>query len=195
MARIAVTVTSDFEDSELTYPAEALEAAGHEVVIIGEKAGEEIHGKRGKSKTAVAGTPEQRDPTDFDALLIPGGYSPDKLRTDPHMVSFVQEFFRSNKPVAAVCHGPQLLIEAGVVDGRTMTSWPSVKTDLKNAGATETIGMCEITMTGVAGSVFFRSSASQANCSSSSTATYPPCGRGWMLSSTMKCQPALSKLR
>ncbi|MCA9594962.1 MAG: type 1 glutamine amidotransferase [Myxococcales bacterium] len=136
MARIAVTVTSDFEDSELTYPAEALEAAGHEVVIIGEKAGEEIHGKRGKSKTAVAGTPEQRDPTDFDALLIPGGYSPDKLRTDPHMVSFVQEFFRSNKPVAAVCHGPQLLIEAGVVDGRTMTSWPSVKTDLKNAGAT-----------------------------------------------------------
>ncbi len=135
MAKVAVAVTSDFEDSELTYPTEALEAAGHEVVIVGEKAGEEISGKRGKASVKVAGTASEQDAKDFDALLIPGGYSPDKLRTDPEVVSFVREFYETDKPIAAVCHGPQLLIEAGVVRGKKMTSWPSVKTDLENAGA------------------------------------------------------------
>ena len=78
---------------------------------------------------------KDRDPTSYDALLIPGGYSPDQLRVDDDVVNFVKRFAATQRPIAAVCHGPQLLIEAGVVEGRTLTSWPSVRTDLRNAGA------------------------------------------------------------
>jgi protease I len=136
MAKIAVVLAPDFEDSELEKPKDALQKAGHELVVIGNKVGDELEGKQGEAFATVEATADSVRAEDFDALLIPGGYSPDKLRLVPSVVSLVRRFFELGRPVAAVCHGPQLLIEAGVVKGRTLTSWPSVKTDLVNAGAT-----------------------------------------------------------
>ena len=133
--KIAVLLASDFEDSELTQPVEALRAAGHEVEILGSRSGESLEGKQGEASVTTDGAAKDSDPSTYDALLIPGGYSPDQLRTDEDVVDFVRRFASLGRPIAAVCHGPQLLIEAGVVAGKTMTSWPSVRTDLKNAGA------------------------------------------------------------
>ena len=135
MAHIAVPLANDFEDSEFTVPAERLRAAGHRITVIGRAAGDRVTGKRGKARVAVDASAEDVDPDDFDALVIPGGYSPDHLRTVPSVVSFVRRFCATGKLVAAVCHGPQLLIEADAVRGRTTTSWPSVRKDLENAGA------------------------------------------------------------
>ena len=135
MSRIAVLLTNDFEDAELTEPVDRVERAGHEVVYLGKQAGETVRGKRGKATATVDARAADHSPFEFDAMLIPGGYSPDQLRTDADVVAFVREFVGSGKPVAAICHAPQLLIEAGVVRGRLMTSWPSIKTDLINAGA------------------------------------------------------------
>jgi protease I len=134
MARIAFVLGNDFEDSELREPYKALHAAGHELEVIGVKAGEVVRGKHGEQVTIDAAASE-RDPASYDALVIPGGYSPDHLRMDKHVVRFVQGFVRNDKLVAAVCHGPQLLIEADAVEGKKLTSWPSVRTDLLNAGA------------------------------------------------------------
>jgi protease I len=133
--RIAIIVGADVEDSEFSVPYERLSAAGHAVTVIGAKANERVHGKRGKLTVVTESAASAADAKDFDALVIPGGYSPDHLRLDPGAVTFVKGFFDSSKPVAAICHGPQLLIEAGVVRDRTVTSWPSVRTDLENAGA------------------------------------------------------------
>lgn len=135
MAKVAVTLASDFEDSELTHPALALEKAGHQVVIVGTDEGATLRGKQGQASVNVRGTPKSHAAADFDALLIPGGYSPDHLRTEPEIVAFVKHFFDQKKLVAAICHGPQLLIEADVVRGKRLTSWPSVRKDLENAGA------------------------------------------------------------
>jgi len=135
MARIAMPLADDFEDAEFTVPAERLRAAGHEVVVVGSKAGTTVKGKRGKASVTVESAAGGLDPGAFDVLVIPGGYSPDHLRLDPTVVAFVRTFAQSGKLVAAVCHGPQLLIEADAVRGRTMTSWPSVRKDLENAGA------------------------------------------------------------
>lgn len=135
MARIAFVLGEDFEDSEFRKPYDALRAAGHEIAIIGAKAGEVVHGKQGREEIEIERAAAASDPRDFDALVIPGGYSPDHLRTDAQVVRFVQGFVRDDKLVAAVCHGPQLLIEADAVEGKTLTSWPSVHTDLVNAGA------------------------------------------------------------
>ena len=135
MARIAMPVGPDFEDAELTVPRERLRAAGHDVTLIGTEAGRRVSGKRGKTEVTIDVSGADADPGAFDALVIPGGYSPDHLRTDRGVVAFVRRFCESGKPVAAVCHGPQLLIEAEAVNGRTLTSWPSVRKDLENAGA------------------------------------------------------------
>ena len=135
MAKIAVPLANDFEDSEFTVPCERLRAAGQEFVVVGTEAGATVRGKRGKATATIERSSREIDPREFDALVIPGGYSPDHLRLDRDLVSFVRRFVRSGKLVAAVCHGPQLLIEADVVRGRTMTSWPSVRKDLENAGA------------------------------------------------------------
>ncbi len=135
LAKIAMPLDSDFEDSEYRVPYDALVKAGHEVVILGLEKGKEITGKQGKETAAVDSTASEVRPEDFDALVIPGGYSPDHLRTSEKLVDFVRKFEKLKRPIAAVCHGPQLLIEADVVRDRTLTSWPSVKTDLKNAGA------------------------------------------------------------
>jgi len=135
MAKIAIPLANDFEDSEFTVPCERLRAAGHEIVVVGTEAGATVRGKRGKASARIERSSRQLDPREFDALVIPGGYSPDHLRLDNDLVSFVRRLVQSGKLVAAVCHAPQLLIEADVVRGRTMTSWPSVRKDLENAGA------------------------------------------------------------
>jgi protease I len=135
MARVAMPVGEDFEDSELTQPRTALTEAGHEVVMIGSRKGQRVHGKRGEATAAIDCAAGDVDPDQFDALVIPGGYSPDHLRTDEAVVDFIRRFAATGKPLAAICHGPQLLIEAGAVEGREVTSWPSVRTDVENAGA------------------------------------------------------------
>lgn len=135
MARVAVVLGEDFEDSEFRMPYDRLQAAGHEVRLIGAKKGEVVHGKKGKETATIEAAARECRPSDFDAVVIPGGYSPDHLRTDESTVIFVREIARAGKPVAAVCHGPSLLIEADVVRNKTVTSWPSIRTDLENAGA------------------------------------------------------------
>jgi len=135
MARIAMVLAEDFEDSEFRKPYDALREAGHEIELLGAKAGETVHGKKGTEHVELQAAASDRDPAEFDAIVIPGGYSPDHLRTDKGVVEFVHTMVEQGKVVAAVCHGPQLLIEADAVDGKQLTSWPSVKTDLVNAGA------------------------------------------------------------
>jgi protease I len=134
MARIAFLVGEEFEDEEVRVPKDRLRAAGHDVVMIGLQRGPVV-GKRGKERVDIEATPQELRPEDFAALVIPGGHSPDHLRTDIHVVRFVREFGLLGRPLAAVCHGPSLLIEAELVDGARVTSWPSIHTDLVNAGA------------------------------------------------------------
>jgi len=135
---IAILVAEGFEQVELTEPRKALEQAGAQTRIVS-PAKSEVQGwnhfdKGDKLKVDVP--LEQADAGEFDALLLPGGVAnPDQLRTQPRAVQFVRSFFDADKPVAVICHGPWTLIEAGVVRGRTLTSWPSLKTDLVNAGA------------------------------------------------------------
>jgi protease I len=128
-------VGEGFEDSEFSVPLQRLREAGHEVVIAGSVRGETVHGKRGDSEAPIERTAAEIAVVDYDALVIPGGHGPDRLRLDADVVRFTREFMARGKPVAAICHGPQLLIEADSVRGRTLTSWPSVRTDLVNAGA------------------------------------------------------------
>jgi protease I len=136
--RVAIVATDGFEQSELLEPRKALEAEGATVEIVAPKSGEiqgMEHHDKGK-KVAVDRTIDEVKPDDFAALMLPGGVAnPDALRTMPKVVSFVRKFFDEQKPVAAICHGAWTLVEADVVKGRTMTSWPSLKTDLENAGA------------------------------------------------------------
>jgi protease I len=136
MANVAILLEDDFEDSEFDTPRTTLLESEHQVTVIGREAGKELHGKKGRvTYTADVGIDEV-SADDFDLLVVPGGYSPDKLRTDPRVVGFVRTMHDQGKPVAAICHAGSLLIEANVVRGVTLTSWPSIKTDLINAGAT-----------------------------------------------------------
>jgi protease I len=137
--RLAVLATDGFEQVELTRPIEAAREAGATVEIVSMKPGE-IQGVQGDDKGdrfPVDRTTDTVNPDDYDALLIPGGTkSPDRLRADERAVRFVREFVMSGKPVASICHGPWMLVEADVVRGRTLTSWPTLKTDIRNAGGT-----------------------------------------------------------
>jgi protease I len=135
MARIAFVLGEDFEDSEFRIPYDSLREAGHQIEVLGPTAGETVKGKRGNEQVRIEAACADRNPDDYDALVIPGGYSPDHLRVDREVVRFVHKMVHSDKLIAAVCHGPQLLIEADAVEGKTVTSWPSVHTDLVNAGA------------------------------------------------------------
>jgi len=135
MANIAMLLAQDFEDSEFTVPFDRAKELTHQVTVIGSKAGEVVVGKRRQAKATADAAARDADPKSFDALVIPGGYSPDHLRLDEYAVSFTRQCVESGMLVAAICHGPQLLIEAEVVKGRTLTSWPSVRKDLENAGA------------------------------------------------------------
>lgn len=131
--RIACVLANGFEDSEFKKPYDAFRRAGHEVILIGLKAGEPLQGYRGKEKAKTEKDLDEVRPDQFDALFIPGGQSPDHLRVDDRVVNFVRAF--RDKPIFAVCHGPQLLITAELVRGRKMTAWKTVQVDLKNAGA------------------------------------------------------------
>lgn len=136
--RVAILATDGFEQSELTAPRDALREAGAKTVVIAPKAGTIRgwqHGQWGDD-VAVDLVLADAQSEDYDALMLPGGVmNPDRLRTDPEAVAFVRAFFESEKPVAAICHGPIMLIEADVLrGGRQLTSWPSLKTDIRNAG-------------------------------------------------------------
>lgn len=135
---VAILVTEGFEQVELTEPRKALEEAGAQTVIVS-PAKDEVQGWKhfDKADKFKVDLPlEQADANQFDALLLPGGVAnPDQLRTMPEAVQFVRAFFDAGKPAAVICHGPWTLINAGVVKGRTITSWPSLQTDLINAGA------------------------------------------------------------
>jgi protease I len=137
--RIAFLATDGVEEVEYTEPRKAIENAGGQAELISIKDGE-IQAVNHMDKAGTYPVEKQvKDATteQYDALVLPGGVAnPDFLRTDPDAVRFVRDFFATGKPVAAICHGPWTLVEAGVVDGRTLTSWPSLRTDLANAGAT-----------------------------------------------------------
>ena len=135
MALVAIIVDEMFEDSELADPYLALQQAGHKPLLIGLRDGKPLVGKKGRHRIVTERSIDDVSAADFDALVIPGGFSPDKLRTSVKMVGFTREMFNAGKPVAAICHAGSLLIEADVAEGRTLTSWPSIKTDLLNAGA------------------------------------------------------------
>ncbi|PKN17348.1 MAG: protease [Deltaproteobacteria bacterium HGW-Deltaproteobacteria-6] len=135
MATIAVIITNMFEDSEYSEPVFAFMAAGHKIVHIGIQAGETVKGIKKGTPVVIDQTLKDLSITGFDALLIPGGYSPDQLRIHADALRFAREFVESGKPVFVICHGPQLLISARVVKGRKITGWKSIKDDLINAGA------------------------------------------------------------
>ncbi len=134
--KIACVITDMFEDVEYTDPAKAYEEAGHEVVTIGFEKGQKVEGKQGEEKVEIQKSIDEVNANEFDALFIPGGFSPDILRGDERFVSFAKEFMDAKKPVFAICHGPQLLITAKALEGRDSTGYKSIKVDLENAGAT-----------------------------------------------------------
>jgi len=133
--RIAIMVEQDFEDSELVEPMKAFREAGGKVTIVGSGSQRSYWGKRRDANVKADTSADQVSAEDFDAVIIPGGYAPDKMRLHQSMIDLVKKAYDMGKVVAAVCHGPQLLISAGIVRGRRMTSWPSVEIDLRNAGA------------------------------------------------------------
>lgn len=132
--KIAILATDDFEDSELSEPYERLRDAGFNVLIVGPAAGAEIVGKKREFKVTTDLSVDSVSADDFNALVIPGGYSPDRLRLNERAVEFTRAFGATGKPLAAICHGPQLLISAGLVKSRTLTCWPSITIDIVNAG-------------------------------------------------------------
>jgi protease I len=133
--KIAVVLGPKFEDSEFKEPYDALRNAGHDVTVVGLEAGAQILGDKGKVTASVDAAFKDVKPEDFDALLIPGGGSPDKLRAHDDPVRFVKAFMQAGKPVLAICHGPQLLLTADEYKGHRMTAWKTVQGDLKKAGA------------------------------------------------------------
>lgn len=133
--KIACLLGQGFEDSEFRVPYDRLKKEGYAVDIIGVKAGEELTGYKGREAVKAEIGIDDASPDDYDALLIPGGQSPDHLRVDRRMVDFVSRFDQTGKPLAAVCHGPQLLAAAHLVKGRTLTAWSTVQDDLKQMGA------------------------------------------------------------
>jgi protease I len=135
--KIAILATNGFEQSELLEPQRALQAAGAETSVVSLEKGE-IKGWTANNwgqGVPVDLTIDEAKPSDFDGLLLPGGVmNPDRLRLSSKAVQFARAFFDAHKPIAAICHGPWLLVEAGIVRGRTLTSWRSLKTDIVNAG-------------------------------------------------------------
>lgn len=136
--RVAILATDGFEQSELIEPRKALDDAGAATEVVSPKDGR-VRGwnhKQWGREVDVDQPLRSADPKDYDALLLPGGVmNPDALRMDPAAVAFVWHFFEARKPVAAICHGPWTVIEAGAAQGQKMTSWPSLRTDIQNAGA------------------------------------------------------------
>lgn len=135
--KIAVVLDNLFEDVEYTSPVEALKSEGHEITVIGKETGT-VKGKSEDTEVQVDKAISDVKPEDFDALLIPGGFSPDMLRGDEQgrFGEFTKHFVQNEKPVFAICHGPQLLIDTDLLKGKNLTSFLSVRKDLENAGAT-----------------------------------------------------------
>jgi protease I len=136
--KVAILVANGFEQSEMTEPRKALDEAGAGTDLISPEKQQVRAFKHDEpgDKFDVDVPLDQADPDDYDALLLPGGVAnPDKLRIIPKAIEFIKAFVEAGKPIAAICHGPWTLIEAGAVSGRKMTSWPSLQTDLRNAGA------------------------------------------------------------
>ena len=133
--RIACVLAADFDDAEFQEPYEAYLQAGHEVTVIGLKAGEALRGKKGQVTALAEKEFDDVSPTDFDALFIPGGNSPDRLRAHDEAVVFVKAMMTARKPVMAICHGPQLLMTAEEHKRHRMTAWKTIQGDLKKAGA------------------------------------------------------------
>ena len=134
MAKVATVLTDLFEDVEFTSPRDALVEAGHEVVVIGPEKGKTAEGKQGEAEVEIDLGIDEADPSDYDALFIPGGYSPDKLRGDERFLDFVRHFSDNEKHIFSICHAPQLLVNADVLKGKDLTSVSQVAVDVKNAG-------------------------------------------------------------
>ncbi len=133
--RVAVLIEEGFEDSELVEPLRALRDASARVVVVGSGSQASYRGKRGTATVPVDTTAGEVRADDFDAVIVPGGHAPDRMRMYEPMIDLVTRAVEAGKVVGAICHGPQLLISADVVRGRRVTSWPSVAVDLRNAGA------------------------------------------------------------
>ena len=132
--RVAVLVEDEFDDRELTGPLDALRSAGATVLVVGPTAGASYRGKRGEAVVTADLSAGAARIEDFDAVVIPGGHAPDKMRMRHAMVDLARDAMEAGKPVAAICHGAQVLISANVLRGRTLTCWPSIAIDVKNAG-------------------------------------------------------------
>jgi protease I len=132
--RIALLVEDGFEAREVTEPLQTLRNEGAEVVLVGPQAKVEYHDKKGATTIASDIAAGSARMSAFDALVIPGGYAPDKMRMRHAMIDLVKDAFADGKPVAAICHGPQVLISANALRGKTLTCWPSIAIDVKNAG-------------------------------------------------------------
>ncbi len=135
VAKVAFIVDNMFEDSEFRVPYDQVKSSGHEAVIVGLEKGKKLEGKKGDETITTDVAVGDVGAGEFDALVIPGGYSPDLIRSNEQMVDLVRSIAEAQKPVAAICHAGWMLAEAGVAKGKTVTSWPSIKTDLINAGA------------------------------------------------------------
>jgi protease I len=132
--RVAMLVEEEFEDRELTGPLDRLRSEGATVTIVGPVKGGSYRGKRGEAHIVADMGAGAARIADFDALVIPGGHAPDRMRMRHAMVDLARDAMDAGKPVAAICHGPQLLISANALRGRTLTCWPSIAVDVKNAG-------------------------------------------------------------
>ncbi|XKF10398.1 type 1 glutamine amidotransferase [Planococcus rifietoensis] len=135
-----------FEDVEYTEPAKAFNEAGHELINIEKEAGKKVTGKQGEAVVTIDKGIDDVNPDEFDALLLPGGFSPDQLRADDRFVTFTKAFMDAKKPVFAICHGPQLLITAKALEGRKATGFKSIQVDMEYAGATvvdEEVAVCQ----------------------------------------------------
>ncbi len=134
MSKIAILITDMFEDIEYKLPVRAFNKADHEIIHVGLNEGNIVKSKKQKINVKIDESIDNISIHDFDALFIPGGYSPDKLRIHEQVVDFVAKFVNSEKPVFSICHAPQLLITADVVKGGKITGWKSIIQDIKNAG-------------------------------------------------------------
>jgi protease I len=133
--KVAILAEQDFEDSELVQPGKALADSGAHVIIVGSGSKQVYSGKRGTATIKADITADELNVAAIDAVIIPGGYAPDKMRLYPAMIDLVRNAYKKGKLIAAICHGPQMLISANIVRGKRITSWPSIRVDLENAGA------------------------------------------------------------
>lgn len=131
---VAMLIEEEYEDREVTQPLETLRAAGVTVVVVGPVAGASYRGKRAEALVTADIAAGRAKINDFDAVVIPGGFAPDRMRMRHAMVDLARDAMEAGKPVAAICHGPQVLISANALRGRTLTCWPSIAIDVKNAG-------------------------------------------------------------